>query len=316
MTDIVARIGGRRSLAIVAILAVIAAIAIVVYVSGDDEEEEEAVAAGVVLARPAGATEVRISLAEWAVEPSVRSVEAGEIYFLVDNLGPADPHELVIIRSDLPIDQLPVDDTGFVPEDQVDFVGEVEEFAPGTSASGLFNLTAGRYILLCNIVELEEGEWESHYLEGMRVEFIVEEAGAASEADDAGPGVVEPKPAGATELRVSLAEWTVEPASGTVDAGQIYFLVDNLGPVDPHELVIIRSDLPIDQLPVDDTGFVPEDQVDFIGEVEAFTPGSSASGVFDLTPGRYILICNIVELEEGEWESHYLEGMRVEFIVQ
>ena len=38
--------------------------------------------------------------------------------------------------------------------------------------------------------------------------------------------------------------------------------------------------------------------------------------MFNLTPGRYLLICNVVELEEGEWESHYLEGMRVEFIVE
>ena len=139
---------------------------------------------------------------------------------------------------------------------------------------------------------------------------------AASEAEDAVAGVVQPQPAGSTEVRVSLSEWAVTPSVSSVAAGDIYFLVDNLGPVDPHEFVIIRTDLPIDGLPTDDTGFVPEDQIDLVGEIEPFTPASSASGVFNLTPGRYLLICNVVELEEGEWESHYLEGMRVEFIVE
>ena len=282
----------------------------------EEASEAEEPVAGVVQTRPAGATEVRVSLAEWTVEASVASVAAGEIYFLVDNLGPADPHEFVVIRTDLPIDQLPTNDTGFVPEDQVDVIGEIEPFTPASAASMVLNLTPGRYLLICNVVELEEGEWESHYLEGMRTEFIVEPAGEASEAEDAQPGVVEPQPAGSTEVRVSLAEWTVAPSVSSVAAGDIYFLVDNLGPVDPHEFVIIRTDLPIDGLPTDDTGFVPEDQIDLVGEIEPFTPASSASGVFNLTPGRYLLICNVVELEEGEWESHYLEGMRVEFIVE
>ena len=86
--------------------------------------------AGVVQPQPAGSTEVRVSLSEWAVTPSVSSVAAGDIYFLVDNLGPVDPHEFVIIRTDLPIDGLPTDDTGFVPEDQIDLVGEIEPFTP------------------------------------------------------------------------------------------------------------------------------------------------------------------------------------------
>ncbi len=126
-------------------------------------------------------------------------------------------------------------------------------------------------------------------------------------------GLVEPAPEGAAEVSVVLREWAVEPAESSVAAGEVYFLAQNEGPDDAHELVIIKSDLPVDELPTDDRGFVPEDQVEFIGEIEAFAPASSASGVFTLEPGRYILICNIVELEGGEWESHYLEGMRVEF---
>ena len=134
----------------------------------------------------------------------------------------------------------------------------------------------------------------------------------AHEEDE--PGVVHPKPAGATEVRVSLAEWTLVPSVTSVAAGEIYFLVDNLGPEHPHELVVIRTDLAADALPTIHDGSVPEDAVDLVGEIEEFTSASSASGVFHLTPGKYVLICNIVETT-GALESHYREGMRVAFTV-
>ncbi len=132
--------------------------------------------------------------------------------------------------------------------------------------------------------------------------------------DDTAPGVVHPKPEGATEVRVSLAEWTLEPSVTSVEAGDIYFLVDNLGPEHPHELVVIRTDLAPDALPTIHDGSVPEDDIELVGEIEEFAPASSASHVFHLEAGNYVLICNIVE-ETGDLESHYGEGMRVAFTV-
>lgn len=130
-----------------------------------------------------------------------------------------------------------------------------------------------------------------------------------------GPGEVEPKPPGAEQLNVSLGEWTVTPERTTVPAGQVYFLANNLGPDDPHELVIIRTDLPPDQLPVVD-GRVPEDQVDLVGEIEEFPPGTQAAATFELTPGNYVLICNIAEMENGQLESHYQMGMHARLVVE
>ena len=129
------------------------------------------------------------------------------------------------------------------------------------------------------------------------------------------PGSVQTPPPDAQVIEVSLNEWSVAPSRATVQAGLIYFLASNKG-AEPHELVVIRTDLPHDQLPVDD-GRVPEDDVDMIGEIEPFAPGSEASAVFDLTPGEYVLICNILEEEEsGKVESHYQEGMHTAFTVQ
>jgi hypothetical protein len=71
------------------------------------------------------------------------------------------------------------------------------------------------------------------------------------------PGVVQTKPASATQVDVVLREWSVTTAQASVPAGQVYFLVDNQGPEDPHEFVVIRSDLAPAALPVEN-GMVPE----------------------------------------------------------
>ena len=127
-------------------------------------------------------------------------------------------------------------------------------------------------------------------------------------------------------IDVQLQEWGVIPLNiekkdgeFTVAAGTYVVNAENIGPIDPHELVIIRTDLDESELLQDDTGFVLEDGegiLKFLGEIEEFDPGGSMSGVFKLTPGRYILFCNVVELEEGEWESHFNEGMRTVLIVE
>jgi hypothetical protein len=130
----------------------------------------------------------------------------------------------------------------------------------------------------------------------------------------ANPGVVHTPPPDATTVSVDLLEFQVVPEVASAPAGQVYFLADNIGG-EPHELVVIRSDVAPDALPVVD-GRVPEDDVDIVGEIEPFDAGTQASAAFDLTPGNYILICNIAEQEDGELESHYQEGMRVAFTVE
>jgi uncharacterized cupredoxin-like copper-binding protein len=153
------------------------ALAVVAVGCGDDEEEPaaETPGPGVVTAKPADATQVDVTLQEWAVAPSQPSVAAGEVYFLVENIGPDDPHEFVIIRTDVgPLD-LPFDEEEFgVPEDEVDIVDEIEPFTPGSTASIAVDLAAGKYLLICNITEEEDGELESHYKQGMVAAFTVE----------------------------------------------------------------------------------------------------------------------------------------------
>ena len=126
----------------------------------------------------------------------------------------------------------------------------------------------------------------------------------------AAAGTVHPQPDGTTRVDVTLAEWSISPANIRVEAGRIYFYVDNDGPDHPHEFVIIRiGDTSIADIPVVD-GMVPEDEVDFIDEIEEFEVESAATIVVDLEPGRYLVLCNIAETEDGEPLNHYELGMR------
>lgn len=113
-----------------------------------------------------GSTETTVlaTLDEWSITVDQAGVPTGDVTFDVVNAGTI-PHELVIIRSDENPDSLPVEGS-MVPEDQVDVVGEVEEFPAGQSESGTFTLTAGSYILICNI--------PAHYEQGMYLGFTVE----------------------------------------------------------------------------------------------------------------------------------------------
>lgn len=148
------------------------------------------------------------------------------------------------------------------------------------------------------------------------VETIGDAPSASVSGEPAGPGVVAPKPANVTnQVNVTLKEWAIATDRQTVPAGDIYFLVDNQGPDDAHEFVIIKSDLAVDKLPTSN-GKVPEDKVDLIDEIEPFTPNSKAGETFNLKAGKYVLICNIAEVEDGKLESHYLLGMRTTLTVQ
>jgi uncharacterized cupredoxin-like copper-binding protein len=115
---------------------------------------------------------------------------------------------------------------------------------------------------------------------------------------------------------VTLREFAVEPAQSSAPAGEVTFEVRNEGPNDPHELVVIRTDLAPDALPTDDRGVVDEEGegIEVVDEVEEIPVGGSATLTVELDPGSYVLICNIYD--EEEQEAHYAQGMRTAFTVE
>jgi uncharacterized cupredoxin-like copper-binding protein len=116
------------------------------------------------------------------------------------------------------------------------------------------------------------------------------------------------------DVNVTLNEWTVTPNLDTAKAGKLNFVVTNKGTVS-HEFVIFKTDLPPDGLPTLD-GKVEEDKLDHVDELDVFAAGKTESLTVDLTPGKYVFICNIVENPPGQpLLSHYQQGMRVAFTV-
>lgn len=144
--------------------------------SGSGSGSGTASASGVGACEPVGnggGTEVGVTLDEWKVVASPASVAAGKVTFDVRNEG-EEPHELVVVRAKSASELKVVD--GKVDEDALPagaLVGEVEAFPAGQSCEGTFELSAGSYVLFCNIVETHEGKPESHVQEGMVTTFEV-----------------------------------------------------------------------------------------------------------------------------------------------
>jgi uncharacterized cupredoxin-like copper-binding protein len=122
---------------------------------------------------------------------------------------------------------------------------------------------------------------------------------------------------GATTLSVTLQEFAILPAQTTVPAGSVTFEATNKGPAEEHEMVVLRTDLAPTALPSNTEGGADEEGagVQAIGEIPEFPPGQTQSATFDLQPGHYVLICNIVDTNNGQTVSHYHQGMWVELTV-
>jgi uncharacterized cupredoxin-like copper-binding protein len=120
----------------------------------------------------AGAVDVTVQ--EFAVIPGSSSAPAGDVTFNVTNTGPDDVHEFVVFLTDLAPDALPTNEDGSVDEEGegLELQGEIEDIAVDDTQSLTVDLTAGNYVLICNIYDADEQE--AHYQEGMRVAFTVE----------------------------------------------------------------------------------------------------------------------------------------------
>jgi len=120
-----------------------------------------------------GGEDVDVTLQEFAIGTDPSSVSAGSVTFNIDNKGPDDAHEFVVIRTDLDPTALPTEKNGSVSEtgEGMEVVDEVEEIPVGEAPTLTVDLTAGSYVLICNIYD--EAEKESHYQEGMRTAFTV-----------------------------------------------------------------------------------------------------------------------------------------------
>ena len=105
---------------------------------------------------------------------------------------------------------------------------------------------------------------------------------------------------------VDISDFKIVTDHPTIAAGHVVVGIRNHASM-LHELKVIKTDLAPDQLPVDGaTAKAKEDGK--VGELLNITAGASRKLVLELTPGKYVLICNIA--------GHYQLGMRVGLEVQ
>jgi hypothetical protein len=116
---------------------------------------------------------------------------------------------------------------------------------------------------------------------------------------------------GATaNLSVALDEWAVTTGTDTITPGTVAVTAQNDGE-HAHELLIVKGDA-LDALPKTGDEIVDVDALPpgaLVGELEGIAAGASCTGVFDLEPGTYQLICNIYEEHDGQEENHLFMGM-------
>ena len=89
-------------------------------------------------------------------------------------------------------------------------------------------------------------------------------------------------------LTALVSEWSVVPSDGVVSAGAIRIRVRNVG-LEPHELVLVRTGRFADALPIADD----RARVRPIGPTLAVAPGQTASALFPVRPGSYVLLDNL-----------------------
>ena len=123
-------------------------------------------AGGVAALGTGSATTVKVTLAtkkkEFGLTPVPGKVAAGKITFVVSNFGALD-HELVVLKTNVALDKLPVKNDKAI---ELGRVGKLPPLKPGMSSKKLtLTLAPGQYVLICNVA--------GHYAGGSRAAFRV-----------------------------------------------------------------------------------------------------------------------------------------------
>ena len=120
------------------------------------------------------------------------------------------------------------------------------------------------------------------------------EAGAAAGAGDAKGAALE----------IKMGEFYFDPKNATAKAGPTTIEAPNEGKTE-HELVLFKSDMNPAKLPTEANGEVSEEKMDEVaeeaGEIPDVEAGDTKSEEFNLTPGKYVMFCNL--------PGHYAAGM-------
>ena len=91
-----------------------------------------------------------------------------------------------------------------------------------------------------------------------------------------------------------LDEWSIRPAD--LASGSVAVTATNVG-TESHELILVHGSDPT-QFATKPDGSVDEDRIpeaDLVGEIPDVAAGESVTKTFDLAPGDYVAVCNVVD---------------------
>ena len=238
--------------------------------------------------------------------PSV--VPAGDVTFVVKNTGTIE-HEAVVLKTNVPFDKLPVTYAGDPPAPVKSGANKVSEDAnigetgdpnlkPGDTRTFVIkHMTPGQYVIVCNLA--------GHYAKGMRAPLNVVAPSNIVKvilSDTSGEG----------------GPMTLTASPSVVPSGIVAFVVKNTGTIE-HEAVVLKTNVPYDQLPVTNAGDPPAPVKSGANKVSEdanigetgdpnLKPGDTRTFVIeDMTPGQYVIVCNLA--------GHYGKGMRAPLTV-
>jgi uncharacterized cupredoxin-like copper-binding protein len=117
-------------------------------------------------------------------------------------------------------------------------------------------------------------------------------------------GPAEGAPSG-SQVVAEMTDYKITVNVPSVKAGKIKIGVRNLANME-HSFEVLKTDLPHDKIPTDLASAKAKEDGK-VGQIPSIAAGKSASVTVDLTPGKYVFICNIA--------GHYQLGMHVGFTV-
>jgi hypothetical protein len=241
---------------------------------------------------------VRIDVRDYAMSLPAH-LPAGRTGFTLNNRG-TEPHEVRFLRLAAPHtldDFVTWQKSGRpIPEWLVPS-GGIGSVAPGLTADYVATLTAGSYVVLCGD---SSPDGTSHLAKGMFTALQVDPGGVPAPAPDA-------------DLMVVLSDHHFL-LSAPVPGGRPVWHVRNTGS-EPHQALVVKLPEGTNEL---------QERAWFDHDSHGARPGQPVGGAIDvppdgeawfsaeLTPGRYLLLCAV--LEEGG--RHYDLGMIYRFVIE
>ncbi len=113
---------------------------------------------------------------------------------------------------------------------------------------------------------------------------------------------------GPQTINVTEKDYSITFSSDTINAGSITFHVTNEATDMSHEFVILKTDLPGNNLPLNADGNVDESQLTLIDAIKGLAAGDTQDLTVNLQPGHYVAICDL--------PGHYKQGMYIDFTVK